>query len=272
MSGQIRVLSACPRVMLLVIFLITCGQFTFADPSVLAPLSHDLIIQDCQILFYAGTAHTYSEDEERAYQARVRFERKRLPYAKQYFDGMTAAQLGTTLEPRIKRLKPGSDAYTSIAYVLAEHGVDIRKNLERMKTAGGPGSTEETEALVPIRMLDIYEKHKQDFVLDEFYSVEADGELGEVLDTTRAYLITQFPLHIARYFSLKRNGAKRLVDEFKGPALDYQAWEEGQNALRHVARNTDPNLANFARACLRLMAHDKEMTPAEIRSEKADDR
>jgi len=30
----------------------------------------------------------------------------------------------------------------------------------------------------------------------------------------------------------------------------------------------DPKLAHFARTCLRLMAHDKEMTPAEARSER----
>lgn len=256
----------------LVFFLIVCGGPALSDAGMLTPLSHDLITQDCQVLYYNGLNRHYTEGEERAYQARVRFERKRLPYARRFFDGLTAAQLRATLEPRIRQTKPGSDAYTSIAYVLVDRGVDIHKNLERMKMAGGPGSTEDTEALVPIRMLEIYDKYKQDFVLDEFYSVEADGELAEALDTIRSRMITRFPLHIARYFSRKRNGTQRLVNEFTGPALDYHAWDDGWNAPRQVAHNSDPNLAKFARACLRLMAHDKEMTPADVRREKAEER
>lgn len=87
---------------------------------------------------------------------------------------MTAAQIRATLEPRIRQAQPGSDAYTSMAYVLADHRVEIHKNLERMKAADGRSSIEDTEAVMPIRMVDLYHKFKQDFVLDEFYSVEAE--------------------------------------------------------------------------------------------------
>lgn len=254
----------------LVLFLIASGRPAFSDAGALAPLSHDLVIQDCQVLYHNGLGHTCTKNEEKAQRERVRFERRRFPDAKRFFDGMTAAQVRATLEPRIRQAQPGSDAYTSMAYVLADHRVEIHKNLERMKAADGRSSIEDTEAVMPIRMVDLYHKFKQDFVLDEFYSVEADGELAEALDNVRARMITQFPLHITHYFLRKRNGAQRLVDEFKGPALDYHAWDDGRNALRQVARNADPKVARFARVCLLLMARDKEMTPAEERSEKAD--
>lgn len=261
----------------LILFLIVCGQISFAEADI-APLSHDLIVQDCQVLYYTGIGHAYiTTDEIKAEQARERFEQRRLPYAKRFFDAMTVPQLRATLEPRIAQAKPGSDAYTSIAYVLADHEVDVQKNLERMKRATNSdssitGATEDTQALVPLRMVDIYRKCKQDFVLDELDTVQADGELGVALDYIRAGTIAQFPLHLTRYYSQKRNGARMLVDVLKAPGNDYHAWEDGQHALKRVAQNSDPGLARFARRCLSLMAHDKDITPADVRREKAEER
>lgn len=178
---------------------------------------------------------------------------------------LSRVALRQQLETRLKRLRPGGQQYTSVAYVLALRGVDVEKNARRMKLNWtlpfNPKSNNEqrwagSEGLGAL-LGNIYHRHPSDGLLDIILTLRGDAAGSMILGLTKQKLLLLYPRSVLRVAAGRKRVLLKLASELtyeNGPTTPIA--RRIRATLQAMTRRGRPAEARAARFVLRRLARE----------------
>lgn len=199
-------------------------------------------------------------------------ERKEDRAATRFFDTLSRQRLESRLVLLRKSLYRGTIAYTSVAYVLAYHGVDVNRNAERIlyafrapETTPGSVLEAEKERYAPWcgdffeAINRVYKRYPSDRILERVFHLSSDAE--DWCDE-QVVLFLRHPaavLRVVNRIGQMEGFASGILPDYAG---DYSRVHAGQTSkpdyrrvraiLGKMVRSSDRDVASNARKCRKL--------------------
>lgn len=228
-----------------------CGRLEATQASTPA----DPLVRACQTLYNSDWSTDISPQ---ACWAKAMREQA----AGRVLNRMPQAALCRRLVSLLTRLKPGSDAYVSVAYVLAYDGVEVVSNLRRMALAATQAGADEESAWVnlPDKLAKVYWAHPSEAALRVVLRVQGDGELSEDLASVRGGLFLAHPCAALHVAAQDKVALSRLAGDLAYETVGEDGGTRARSlrrVLRRLARAAA--LSNAARVCLsRIRSAERE--------------
>lgn len=188
-----------------------------------------------------------------------RREDRRERQAERVLSRFSRNMLRRCLQPYLKRLRPGSEGYTGVAYALAFFGIDPAKNVGRMTVCLNNSSYSEFVYVIPERIDRVYRRQTSDAVLREYLTVRGDGAIEEDLVSLRGSVFIHSPCRVLRVAATRYATLDELADtllfESDGEDSPHMA-RPIRSTLRHIAASGDFTAANAARFCLHYIMRE----------------
>lgn len=180
-----------------------------------------------------------------------------------HFKHAAPTELRAELEPVVKRFGMRSKEGCGAAYVMALHGVDVRKNVERLRRAFAGPADEIFYLAVPEALADIYLRRGEKSALKALVEAKTDGGGAELQCDQVCRVFAARPVEVVRMVLESKADWKTLAGELaQGPA----DWDdEPADAHKPV---DDPVERGFAKL---EKASDPAIRAAGKRLEKAVD-
>lgn len=252
-------------VLLLLIAIGSGSRPVQAQPSPDFKPSQDRLIRACQMLYHPGafiSERPDFKDDERAEQRWWTRELHKVQNrANAVLNTFSRTALRQQLETRLKRLRPGGQQFTSVAYVLALRGVEVQKNARRV-TLNWTQKTRETDQYEGGEGLGaalgvIYRRHPSDGLLDIILKLQGDAAGSMILGLTKQELLLLYPRSVLRVAAGRKRVLLELASELtyeNGPTDPIS--KRIKATLQAMTRRGRPAEAQAARFLLRRLARE----------------
>lgn len=193
--------------------------------------------------------------------------------AKSFLDRIPRAEIARRLVPIRKALYRGTRAYTSVSFVLADHGIDFEKNALRvveaislietptkLKTTGfNPNKGED-----PIGMEGVagavgilYRKHHSAKVLRAYLRAPVDGHMGEDYCSVISTLFVTYPVDVLRVASTQEDLELLASAVYHGGGDWSKKTKYGEHGkvwrvIHKLERSPDPKLVRLTKRFRRV--------------------
>lgn len=211
-----------------------------AQPSTASALSHA-----CRTLY---TSDWTTDDGPQARHAQARRERS----ARNLLSSLPKARRSVLLHALLTQSHPRSLSYTSVAYVLADEGDEVVRNLCRMALAVSARDAE-TMLNLPPKLEEVYRRHPSRQALLVLLDVQGDGEVAEQLAFVRGGLFLDHPQYVLQTAARSRNILSNLADDLAFEVVGDDANQRAavvQHKLHILRRSPDKTLSHAASVCL----------------------
>jgi hypothetical protein len=170
--------------------------------------------------------------------------------ARRSLDSKSAAWHMQTLTPLLHKVPAGSDAYVSVAYVLARRGVEVDKNVSRLLIpVQHPEWVARHDLAFPagviLRAGDVYRRYPNGAILRTLLSLRTDQAGETVLVDTCVDLFRHYPTTVLSQAATTTGDLQALAGSLQ------TAGEDTVPVLRDLAGSPDTTVSRAARYCLR---------------------
>lgn len=227
--------------------------------------SAERLIRACQMLYNPGLFISDGPDFKDDWRAEQRWWKRETGKvenrANAVLNTLSQAALRQQLETRLKRLRPGGQQFTSVAYVLALRGVEVEKNARRMilnwtRKTGETDQHEGSEGL-GAALGQIYRRHPSDALLDIILKLQGDAAGSMILGLTKQELLLLYPRSVLRVAAGRKRVLLELASELTYENQPTQPIAKRiKSTLQTMTRRGRPAEAEAARFLLRRVARE----------------